>query len=127
MKRAIAIPLTVLTALFCLSLWNSSVLNEHAARWQQQLQQTAEAIQDGAWTEAEQTLRESHADWAARRTYLCIIAVHDEVNNAETAYLQAMALVAAREESDCLSELAGLQAQLQALAEMERLSIRNIL
>lgn len=127
MRRAIAIPLSVLSVLFCLSLWNSSVLDKHAARWCQQLQQTSDAVRREDWLAAELALRESYEDWCARRTYLCIVAVHDEVNGAETAYTQALALTAARDESGSLSELAGLQAQLQALAEMERLSIRNIL
>lgn len=127
MRRAIALPLAILAALFLAASCNTWAFEQNTARWRCQLQQAADALQAGDWSGAERTLKEGYEDWAAHRTYLCVVAVHDEINSAEESYVRARTLAAAREDSECLSELAGLLAQLQAMGDMERLSLRNIL
>lgn len=127
MRKAIALPLVVLTVLFGISLCNSCFLNQNTARWSHQLQQAAEFVQTEDWDRAEQILKESYADWTVRKTYLCIVSTHDEVYEAEALYARTRTLAALREDSEIQTEIRSLQAQLQAMAEMEALSIRNIL
>lgn len=127
MRRAIALPMAILAALFLAAFCNTWAFLQNTARWRCQLQQAADALQAGDWSGTEQFLNEGYEDWAAHRTYLCVVTVHDEIYSAEEAFVRARALAAAREDSECLSELAGLLAQLQAMGEMELLSLRNIL
>lgn len=127
MRKAIALPLTILAALFLIALCSSSVLNQNAARWRGQLQQAAGLAQIGAWDRAEQLLEESYEDWSGRQTYLRIVSTHDAVDAAEELYVRALIQVRLREREGFLAETAGLRAQLLILADMERLSIRNIL
>ena len=79
------------------------------------------------WSGASSALSRSYDGWAARQTYLHIVAEHDAVDSADALYRRCAAFIAAQDGAELSSELAGLSHQLGLLAEMERFSIKNIL
>jgi len=125
MRRAL--PALVLAAVLAFALWNSAAMNRHVCRWQDQLQQVEALAQRGDWTGAESRLEDSYQDWTSRQTYLHIVTEHDAVDDAEAMYRRALAFAAAQEPSEFQAELSDLSDQLRLLAEMEALSIRNVL
>lgn len=127
MKRMLLPPICVLSALLALSLWNEGHIRRETDRWRAQLL-TADALsRSGEWAEALDALWESYDDWSRSQTYLHIVARHDTVDDAEAMYRRAAAFAQAEEPSEFLAETADLRDQLRLLAEMEALTIRNIL
>ncbi len=127
MKRGLLPPLAVLAALLAFSLWNAGHMAHETARFQSQLRQADALAQDENWPQARAVLQESYRDWSRCQTYLHIVTEHSAVDDAEAMYRRAMAFAATEEITEFRAEAADLTDQLRLLAEMERLSIRNIL
>lgn len=125
--RGVLPPLALLAGLLVFALWNGGQITDDTARWRAQLQQADLLAQSGNWAGAAAALAESHADWTRGQTYLHVVSQHSAVDEAESMYRRCQAFAAVRELSEFRAELAGLREQLRLLAEMERLSIRNIL
>jgi len=127
MKKGFLIPLAVLTAILAFCLWNGAAMGEDTARWRAQLEEADRLVQSGDWKGASAAIAESYAGWTSRQTYLHCVTGHDAVDEAEAMYLRALAFAEREEDSEIRAELAGLRAQLRRLAEMEELSLRNVL
>lgn len=127
MKKSLAVPLAVLGVILAFALWNSRCVTAETDRWREQLRQAELLAQAGEWERAAAALSDSYGDWAARQTYLHIVAEHDAIDGAESMYRRAMAFAATEELSEFRAELADLRDQLRLLAEMEKFSIGNVL
>ena len=127
MKKSLAVPLAVLGVILAFALWNSRCVTAETDRWREQLRQAELLAQAGEWEQAPAALSDSYGDWAARQTYLHIVAEHDAIDGAESMYRRAMAFAATEELSEFRAELADLRDQLRLLAEMEKFSIGNVL
>ena len=127
MKKSLAVPLAVLGVILAFALWNSRCVTAETDRWREQLRQAELLAQAGEWERAATALSDSYGDWAARQTYLHIVAEHDAIDGAESMYRRAMAFAATEELSEFRAELADLRDQLRLLAEMEEFSIGNVL
>ena len=127
MKKSLAVPLAVLGVILAFALWNSRCVTAETDRWREQLRQAELLSQAGEWERAAAALSDSYGDWAARQTYLHIVAEHDAIDGAESMYRRAMAFAATEELSEFRAELADLRDQLRLLAEMEEFSIGNVL
>ena len=127
MRKSFLFPLCVLTGILLFSLLTGTLMDRHTARWREQLHRCDAFAQSEQWPEATQTLVESYQNWQTHRVWLHVLARHDIVDGAETMYTRAIAFSAAREPSEFRAELADLDAQLELLAETERLSLQNIL
>ena len=127
MKKSLAVPLAVLGVILAFALWNSRCVTAETDRWREQLRQAELLSQAGEWERAAAALSDSYGDWAARQTYLHIVAEHDAIDGAESMYRRAMAFAATEELSEFRAELADLRDQLRLLAEMEKFSIGNVL
>ena len=127
MKKDYLIPLLILGALFGFSLWNSAEIKTDTARWSNQLKQAVQFIPSENWDAIKRTLQNSYDDWQTRQTYLHIVLEHDALDDADAMYRRAFAFTKAKEPQELQAELADLQDQLGLLAEMERLSLENIL
>lgn len=125
--RGILPPLALLAALLAFALWNGGRIAADTARWQAQLEQADALAQSEDWTGAAAALAESHRDWSRRQTYLHIVSQHSAVDEAEISYRRCQAYAAAEESAEFRAETAALRQQLRLLAEMERLSLRNVL
>ena len=127
MKKSLAVPLAVLGVILAFALWTSRCVTAETDRWREQLRQAELLSQAGEWERAAAALSDSYGDWAARLTYLHIVAEHDAIDGAESMYRRAMAFAATEELSEFRAELADLRDQLRLLAEMEEFSIGNVL
>lgn len=127
MKKSLAVPLAVLGVILAFALWNSRCVTAETDHWREQLRQAELLAQAGEWERAAAALSDSYGDWAARQTYLHIVAEHDAIDGAESMYRRAMAFAATEELSEFRAELADLRDQLRLLAEMEKFSIGNVL
>ncbi|MCI7735303.1 MAG: DUF4363 family protein [Dysosmobacter sp.] len=127
MKKSLAVPLAVLGVILAFALWNSRCVTAETDHWREQLRQADILAQAGEWERAAAALSDSYGDWAARQTYLHIVAEHDAIDGAESMYRRAMAFAATEELSEFRAELADLRDQLRLLAEMEEFSIGNVL
>lgn len=127
MKKSLAVPLAVLGVILAFALWNSRCVTAETDHWREQLRQADILAQAGEWERAAAALSDSYGDWAARQTYLHIVAEHDAIDGAESMYRRAMAFAATEELSEFRAELADLRDQLRLLAEMEKFSIGNVL
>ena len=127
MKKSLAVPLAVLGVILAFALWNSRCVTAETDRWREQLRQADILAQAGEWERAAAALSDSYGDWAARQTYLHIVAEHDAIDGAESMYRRAMAFAATEELSEFRAELADLRDQVRLLAEMEEFSIGNVL
>lgn len=122
-----SLPIILLAAVMTLALVNRNVITRDAGRWSEEVQQADSLAQENDWAGAETALKRGYKDWKHSQTYLHIVIRHEELNNAESMYLRAEAFAKTRELSEFRAELAGLRNQLQLLAEMERISIKNVL
>ena len=127
MKKSLAVPLAVLGVILAFALWNSRCVTAETDHWREQLRQADILAQAGEWERAAAALSDSYGDWAARQTYLHIVAEHDAIDGAESMYRGAMAFAATEELSEFRAELADLRDQLRLLAEMEEFSIGHVL
>ena len=120
MKKSLAVPLAVLGVILAFALWNSRCVTAETDHWREQLRQADILAQAGEWERAAAALSDSYGDWAARQTYLHIVAEHDAIDGAESMYRRAMAFAATEELSEFRAELADLRDQLRLLAEISR-------
>ena len=127
MKRGLLIPAAALAAILAFCLWNGAAMASRAARWRAQLAEADRLAQAEEWEDAAAAIRRSYADWTAGQTYLHVVANHEAVDGAEAMYHRSLAFAESREGSELRAELADLRDQLRELAEMEALSLRNVL
>jgi oligoendopeptidase F len=127
MKRPCLPPLLVLAAILVLAGWNGAAMRGRTDRWRAELRQVEQLAISEDWEAASNALEDSYRDWSRCQTYLHIVSPHDAVDDAESMYQRAAAFAATQELSEFRAELSDLRAQLRFLAEMERLSIKNIL
>lgn len=127
MKKGFLVPAAALGAVLAFCLWNGSAIASCTARWRAQLEEADRLAQAEDWESAAAVIRESYGGWAARQTYLHCVANHDAVDGAEAMYHRALAFAESGEGSELRAELADLRDQLRELAEMEKLSLRNVL
>lgn len=127
MKKTYLLPLGMLAVILAFSLWSSYAMEVHTSRWREQLQRSDALAQAEDWPGATQTLVDGYQDWCGHQSFLHILTKHDYVDQAETMYNRAIAFAAAREPGEFRAELANLDAQLELLAEAERLNLRNVL
>lgn len=122
-----ALPLGVLAGILILSLWNGAAMARVTEGLCTSLAQCSDLGQAEQWDQAAQILENAYQDWSGHQVYLHIVLEHDAVDGAEAMFRRAMSFAKTQEPSEFHAELAGLISQLRLLAEMERLSIQNIL
>lgn len=121
------LPLGVLVLLFALSLWNSASMDRVTGQLCDTLSQCSALGKAEKWDGASEVLQQTYQDWTRHQVYLHIVLEHSAVDGAEAMFHRAMAFAVTEEPSEFCAEIAGLISQLSLLAEMEQLSIKNIL
>lgn len=122
-----ALPLGLLAGILLLSLWNGAAMRRVTEELCTPLAQCSDLGQEENWQTAAEILEKTYQDWSRHQVYLHIVLQHDAVDGAEAMFHRAMAFAKTQEPSEFSAELAGLISQLHLLAEMEQLSVRNIL
>ena len=122
-----ALPLGLLAGILLLSLWNGAAMGRVTEELCTSLTQCSDLGRAENWESAAKILEKTYQDWSHHQVYLHIVLQHDAVDGAEAMFHRAMAFAKTQEPSEFSAELAGLISQLHLLAEMEQLSVRNIL
>ena len=125
--KALRTAILVLVLLMAVSLVNSAYLTARCDNWTARLDAVTAAAEGGSWDTAGREMAALRADWQKKQSYLHITLQHEEINEADTL-LHQCALFVDTQDNDSLSDTAvQLALQFDRLAEMEQLSIRNVL
>ena len=122
-----ALPCAVLAVILALCVGNAIWQNEKCQSWTGQLSTIDALAADDQWDDAAQALSALYADWQDAQTWLHITVEHDELDDAETLFCCSMVLAEEQDSVEFRAHLADLRSQLQLLAEMERVSVKNVL
>lgn len=125
--RALYIPLALLAGMFVLAMLNSGYVTRQTEQWDEQLAaiETAAAAED--WDDAMTAVRNAYQSWQARQFYFHTVIHHDELDAAESCFLQLLTACRLQDQTETMLHLVELRSQLRLLAEMEELSVPNIL
>ena len=125
--RSFLIPAALLAAMLLLTLANSRHLENLTQEWIAQLDQADLALDAQDWPAAARAAKAAYDQWQRSQFYLHVAVRHEELDQAQSLFLQLLVLCDEEDAPEARLHLANLRSQLQLLAEMERLSIPNIL
>ena len=122
-----AIPAAVLGLLLALSLWNGRHLARQCGDWDAQLAAIDAPAAQEDWETAEARLESLYTDWRQADLWLRITAEHDALDDAEGLFRRALVLAEEEDSVEFRSHIADLRSQLQLLAELEQVRLKNVL
>ena len=125
--KAFRIAILVLVLLMAVSLVNSAYLTRRCDEWTTLLNAVTDAAGNGDWDTARQTVDALDNDWQAKQSYLHITLQHEEINTADTLLQQCVLFVDIQDIDSLFDAALQLSLQWDHLAEMEQLSIKNVL
>ena len=125
--KNLLIPGSILALLLCASLWNAAVVEEHTQPCRAALEQSAAAAEAGDWGRALALLSQTRAAWEEGKTWLHIVTAHDELGKADELFAAAACYGAARERAEFCAAASELAVQMEVVAALQRLTVRNIL
>ena len=125
--KAFRIAILVLVLLMAVSLVNSAYLTRRCDEWTARLNAVTDAAGSGDWDTARQTVAALDNDWQAKQSYLHITLQHEEINTADTLLQQCVLFVDIQDIDSLFDAALQLSLQWDHLAEMEQLSIKNVL
>lgn len=121
------IPCTILALILALSLLNAETMGIYVADWCEELAAAQEAADHGNWAEAEQRLTSVHEVWDEKQSYFHIVSVHSELDEAEALLAKSLSFAREQDDAEFRANTAELITQLHLLAEIQEISIKNIL
>ena len=125
--KALRVAIITLVLLMAAGLANSAYLTARCGDWTARLNAVTSAADGGDWDGARREMSALQADWQDKQSYLHITLQHEEINETDTL-LHQCALYVKEQDSDALSDAAvQLALAFDRLAELERLSIKNVL
>ena len=139
MRRALILPTVTILLLLGLCIANGLLLRQHTDRWSGMAAETARYARSERWPEARRELDALAADWDEAQIYLHIVVHHSTLGEVQTLLTRCRTLCDTGDSQALLVEKAGsplasstlysntIQKQLDALDELERISVRNIL
>lgn len=125
--RALRLSAAVLAVLLVVCLAAGTAIGRRCDGWQQQLAQAESSAAHGHWRQAEAQLTDLQQDWERAQGPLHMVMEHAEIDKA-AALLQRCLLECRQKDAAALYAAAvELSMQLGHIADMERLSMENIL
>jgi len=121
------IPAAVLALLLGAALRSASAVSGAAEPWRAALAEAADAAEREDWDGAARLVRDTRADWDAHRALLHIVTAHDELEAADALFIAAESFAAERDAAEFRAAAAQLDAQLRIVAEVQALTLRNLL
>ena len=125
--KVLRIPCFLLLLLLVLALGNSVWLSRRCDGWLGALDEVDAAAQQENWDGARQQMAALYDEWAAVQTWLHVIVAHEALNTAQSLFCTVLVLGEEEDNVEFRAHVAELRSQLQLLAEMERISIKNVL
>ena len=121
------VPAAVLALLLGVSLWNAAAVDAAIEPWCAAVEQARDSAAREDWDGAARIVRETRRAWEARQVYFHIVTAHDELEAADALFAAAQSFAEERDAAEFRADVAQLIAQLRVVAEMQRLTLRNIL
>ena len=125
--RSFVIPGAVLALLLGVCLLSGAWLTARCTDWTAALADIDALAQNDDWETAENRLETLYEQWQQVQIWLHITLEHEALNNAEALFCRAAVLADEEDSVEFRAHLADLRSQLQLLAEMERVSVKNVL
>ena len=122
------ISLAVLTALFCLTLYNTHYLHDYTEELITLLKQAEFCAADGDWDAADDKTEAALDRWHEHGTYLHWIFLHRDTDEILLSFQEVKQLIVHQEDGGEYSAAnARLITQIGLLYEMEQLNWKNLL
>lgn len=121
------IPCAILALILSLSLLNAKAMDNYVTDWCEELNAAQEAAEGGYWAEAEHLIRSVHDVWDEKQSYLHIVSVHAELDEAEALLAKSLSFARDQDDAEFRANTAELITQLRLLSEIQEVSIKNIL
>lgn len=125
--KVFRIPFFIMLSLLLLALVNSICLSRCCNDWLSALESTDTAARQDDWESARQQLAVLYEDWEGVQTWLHITIEHEALNTTQSLFRRTLVLGEEEDSVEFRAHLADLHSQLQLLAELERISIKNVL
>ena len=125
--KALRIAIVTLVLLMAAGLANSAYLTARCRDWTARLDAVTAAAESGDWDVAAGEMAALRSDWQRKQSYLHITLQHEEINEADTLLHQCALYVDSRDNDSLADAAVQLALQFDRLAELEQLSIKNVL
>ena len=126
--RRFWISVSILTVLFCLTMYNSRYLDSYTKDLTTLLKQAEICAADGDWDAAADKTEAALDRWNKSETYLHMVLQHRDTDEVLLSFQEVRQLIAHQEHGgDYSAANARLIAQIELLSEMEALNLKNIL
>ena len=121
------IPCAILSAILSLSLLNARTVNETVDVWCQDLQSAQQSADAENWEQTQRILTDTYKKWDEKQSYFHIVTVHAELDEVEALFAKSRSFALEQDEAEFRANTAELITQLKLLAEMQEISVKNIL
>ena len=121
------IPAALLAALLGASLWNAHFVASEIEPWREAMESSIAAAERDDWEAALGAVRAARESWDARKPYLHIVTAHDELDKADALFAEAESFAIEKDMGEFRAEASELTVQLSIIAEMQELTVRNVL
>ncbi len=125
--KTFTIPVGVLAVLLAFSLWTGRFVEKNTELWVGQLEAVDDTARQEEWQEALRQLEGVHGSWEEHQTFFHTIMNHDDLDEAEALFVEALAVCEEMDDADFHPLLSRLMKQLELLSEAHSISIKNIL
>ncbi|MBE6971691.1 MAG: DUF4363 family protein [Ruminococcaceae bacterium] len=125
--KVFRIPFFIMLSLLLLALVNSICLSRCCNDWLSALESADTAARQDDWESARQQLAVLYDDWEGVQTWLHITIEHEALNTTQSLFRRTLVLGEEEDSVEFRAHLADLHSQMQLLAELERISIKNVL
>lgn len=121
------LPTAVLALLLGLSLWNAREIEGLVSPWCDALEKSVSAAEQEDWDSAANGILTVRNNWSSCHPYFHIVTAHDELDQADDLFAQAESYAVDHELPELRASVSALIVQLRVVAEMQKLTIRNVL
>lgn len=117
----------VLALLFAASLWNSHLLTRTTDALALSLSRAQSLAEQEEWDLAREATEAAQAQWRAHQGYLYTVLRHSDADEVEVGFDEVLELLNWREYAEYTSVNTRLIANIRLLAEMDQLTLLNLL
>ena len=126
MKR-LWIAVSILCVIFAATLFNSWYLGKLIGEYTLRLSTAQDMTNREAWSSATQLTEQVIQDWQTHDFYFHVMLPHRDIDEIHLAFCEVQEYLQLEETDQYTAANAKLVAQLELLAEMDQLTIKNIL
>jgi hypothetical protein len=125
--RRLSVSLAILAAILVGALWHNAHLTRLAQEISAQVTRAEALAEDGRWSDAADAAEGALRQWSAHDRYLHTTLRHEDVDTIFLSFSELLAYLEHQELDQCAAVTADLVTQLELLAEMEQLTLTNVL